>query len=555
MIPLPTAAEMRKLDEDTITKLGIPGGVLMESAGRGVVAVLHELHRARRIDLFGSQVVVVAGPGNNGGDGMVIARYLHQQGVTCELWIVAEPSRVRGDSLLHLTAAQAAVVRMTFCNGSTTTLCTRLASLRREDLIVDALLGTGLQRSVQGNLASVINSINDSRASTISVDLPSGLDADRGLPEDAGEPAVIVRADYTVTLGFPKLGLASAPGFVFAGEVFVADIGIPASLCASSRVSAQLLDARVLERLTAPRSPLGHKGSHGHLLLLAGSSGKLGAALLATQAALAVGVGLCTLALPETALDGSLGSRCPEAMTVTYPLSASSLADILQPAVVGKSALAIGPGLAPTESIRSLIVSLLSRCQQPLVLDAEALNLLVGHEESLGQRARAGHTTVITPHPGEAGRLLGVSSAVIQADRVTAARRLAERTCAVVLLKGARTLIVEPPTDATQLKPPRLAVVPTGNVAMGSGGMGDVLTGMIGALLTSGWPAFEATCAAAYWHGLAGDLAARRRAPGSIVLATEVLEQLDEARKRAGSHASEQPPWPILPLAWTQVGS
>jgi hydroxyethylthiazole kinase-like uncharacterized protein yjeF len=144
MIPLPTAAEMRKLDEDTITKLGIPGGVLMESAGRGVVAVLHELHRARRIDLFGSQVVVVAGPGNNGGDGMVIARYLHQQGVTCELWIVAEPSRVRGDSLLHLTAAQAAVVRMTFCNGSTTTLCTRLASLRREDLIVDALLGTGL---------------------------------------------------------------------------------------------------------------------------------------------------------------------------------------------------------------------------------------------------------------------------------------------------------------------------------------------------------------------------------------------------------------------------
>ena len=552
MIPLPTAAEMRSLDEDTIAKLGIPGGVLMESAGRGVVTVLHQLHRTTGIDLAQAEILIVAGPGNNGGDGMVIARYLHEQGRRSELWVVVDRDRVRGDALLHLLAAEAAGVKAHFCDGTVTLLEERLASLRPEDLIIDALLGTGLQRSVTGGLAQVISSINASRAVIVSVDLPSGLDADRGVPSDATIEPCIVRADYTVTLAFPKLGLVGSPGFVFAGEIFLADIGIPDSLGPKHKVSAQLVDASVLAPLAVPRSALGHKGSHGHLLLIAGSQGKLGAALLSTEAALRTGVGLCTLAVPENALDGSLGSRCPEAMTLPYSLTATALGSQLLPALSGKSALAVGPGLAPVPAIRELLLALLSHGGQPMVFDAEAINQLVDAEPHLLARARRGAKTVLTPHPGEAARLLGTTSAAIQADRVAAARAIAEKTAAVIVLKGARTLVVEPPGFAQHASDARLAVIPTGNPGMGSGGMGDVLTGMIAALLAAGWATFDAACAAAYWHGLAGDLVSARRAPGSIVLGTEVIAALDEARSIAGRFATSHRPWPVVSLDWTQ---
>lgn len=552
MIPLPTAAQMRALDEDTIAKLGIPGGVLMESVGRSVITVLHQLHHATRIDLAQAQILIVAGPGNNGGDGMVIARYLHEQGRRSELWVVADRARVRGDALLHLLAAEAAGVKAHFCDGTVTLLGERLASLRPEDLIIDALLGTGLQRSVTGGLAQVVSSINTSRAVTVSVDLPSGLDADRGVPSDATIEPCIVRADYTVTLGFPKLGLVGSPGFLFAGEMFLADIGIPASLCPKHKVSAQLVDASVLAPLAAPRSPLGHKGSHGHLLIIAGSQGKLGAALLSTEAALRTGVGLCTLAVPENALDGSLGSRCPEAMTLPYALTETVLGNQLLPALSGKTALAVGPGLAPVPAIRELLLAVLSHGGQPMVFDAEAINQLVGAEPHLLARARRGAKTVLTPHPGEAARLLGTTSAAVQVDRVAAARAIAEKTAAVVVLKGARTLVVEPPGFAQHASEARLAVIPTGNPGMGSGGMGDALTGMIAALLAAGWATFDAACAAAYWHGLAGDLVSARRAPGSIVLGTEVIAVLDEARSLAGRFATSHRPWPVVPLDWTQ---
>ena len=552
MIPLPTAAQMRALDEDTIAKLGIPGGVLMESAGRSVITVLHQLHHATRIDLAQAQILIVAGPGNNGGDGMVIARYLHEQGRRSELWVVVDRDRVRGDALLHLLAAEAAGVKAHFCDGTVTLLGERLASLRPEDLIIDALLGTGLQRSVTGGLAQVVSSINTSRAVTVSVDLPSGLDADRGVPSDATIEPCIVRADYTVTLGFPKLGLVGSPGFLFAGEMFLADIGIPASLCPKHKVSAQLVDASVLAPLAAPRSPLGHKGSHGHLLIIAGSQGKLGAALLSTEAALRTGVGLCTLAVPENALDGSLGSRCPEAMTLPYALTETVLGNQLLPALSGKTALAVGPGLAPVPAIRELLLAVLSHGGQPMVFDAEAINQLVGAEPHLLARARRGAKTVLTPHPGEAARLLGTTSAAVQADRVAAARAIAEKTAAVVVLKGARTLVVEPPGFAQHASEARLAVIPTGNPGMGSGGMGDALTGMIAALLAAGWATFDAACAAAYWHGLAGDLVSARRAPGSIVLGTEVIAVLDEARSLAGRFATSHRPWPVVSLDWTQ---
>lgn len=550
MMLLPTAAQMRALDEGTILRIGISGGVLMESAGRSVVTVLFQLAHSGRLQLDRARVIIVAGPGNNGGDGMVIARYLHELGQPYELWIVADRARIRGDALLHLIAAERAGVAPTFCDGQSDELRMRLLSLSSHDVVIDALLGTGLQRTVSGSLACVIQHINSSPACTLAVDLPSGLDADRGVPTDAPSQPVIVRADFTVTLGFPKLGLVSSPGFLFAGEVFVADIGIAASLGPQHKVGAQLADAAVLAPLHVPRSPVGHKGSHGHLLIVAGSSGKVGAALLATEAALHVGVGLCTLALSDDALDGSVGSRCPEAMTLPYQLRDDSVDPQLLAGQSTKSALAIGPGLAPTVATKRLVSALLDRCEQPVLLDAEALNQLADDQTPLRVRAQQRRSTVLTPHPGEAARLLQTTSAEIQRDRVSAVRALAEQTGAVVLLKGARTLIAEPLQSAGQT--PRLVVVPTGNPGMGSGGMGDVLTGMIGALLASGWPVFEAACAGAYWHGLAGDLVAAQRPASSIVLATQVTAALDQARDCARKVASGNRPWPIVPLAWAQ---
>lgn len=548
MIPIVTAAQMRALDEGTISQLGVAGGVLMESAGRAVVTVLSDLQRRDLLDLRRAEVIVVAGPGNNGGDGMVIARYLHSQGIRCELWVVADRSRVRGDALTHLLAAEKSGVIAQFCDRETGLLQKRLGALTKSDVIVDALLGTGVSRSVSGSLALAIAHVNTSQAVKVAVDLPSGLDADRGIPSDAGPDPIIVRADYTVTFGYPKLGLCGSPGFVFAGEIFVADIGIPDFLCRNHKVMTHLVDARVMSPLTMRRSPLQHKGSHGHLLLLAGSTGKLGAAVLATEAALRTGVGLCTVAAPKDALDGSLGARCPEAMTLPYSAQEGGVDQQILAALAGKNALAVGPGLSPTQATHDLLIALLAHSEQPMVLDAEALNQLVGKLDVVRQRSRRGRATILTPHPGEAARLLGTTSAQIQADRVASVRRLAEQTDAVVLLKGARTLIADHPS-ATHAGSP-LAMIPTGNAAMGSGGMGDVLTGMIGALLAASIPAFDAACLAAYWHGLAGDLAAKRRADSSIVLATEVMAELDEGRKLGVAWASSQRSWPVWPLGW-----
>lgn len=585
MIPLVTAEQMRALDDETIQKLGVPGAVLMESAGRGVVEVMWRLHQRGELDLYAGQIVVVAGPGNNGGDGMVVARYLQSRGATVRLLLCAERERVRGDALLHLKAAEASGVAPTVHSGEigAAQVAAQLQRLGRRDVIVDALLGTGLKQAVSGPLRHIIEAINHSAAPRIAVDLPSGLDADRGSPRGASEPLPIVRADHTVTFGFCKLGMASAPGFTFAGRVHLVDIGIPEALGARHGVRARLLDGRCLLRLGQSRAPLSHKGSNGHLLVLAGSRGKMGAALLSTRAALRTGVGLCTLAAPEDALDGALGVSAPEAMSHPYRLGGGSaeLSQAWLTAAVGKHALAVGPGLPSAREageVRAALLTLLEHGDAPMVLDADALNQLVGEDEALRRAAEHGRQLVLTPHPGEAARLLGCSVAEVQADRLQSARTLCRRTGAVVLLKGARTLIVSPAdraedpaalevetrirvvgapqedgrslsgaaASAAETSEP-LSIVPTGNAGMGSGGMGDVLTGVLGALLAARWPAYEAACAAAYWHGLAGDRLAQRRPRGSVLLATEIIDGLDEARQ----HALTAPPpagWPLVEI-------
>ena len=568
MIPLVSAEQMRALDTETITQIGVPGAVLMESAGRGVVEVLWQLHHQGSVDLYGGQVIVIAGPGNNGGDGFVIARYLHNRGAAVRLLLCAEQERVKGDALLHLQAAQACGVMPTVYSGDSgaAQVAALLQRLAQRDVIIDALLGTGLTKAVSGPLRHVIEAVNHSTAVKIAVDLPSGLDADLGVPAGTvGEP-VIVNADHTITLGLCKLGLVSAPGFTYAGRVRLVDIGIPESLCARHGVAARLLDERCIVRLGQPRSPLGHKGSHGHLLIVAGSRGKTGAAALCTRAALQTGVGLCTLAVPSAVVDRVLGEETACAMTHPYELDGEpeALARQLLKASVGKHALAVGPGLPVTSAMKQALLEVVLSGTAPLLLDADALNQLCGEDEALRTAAKAGRQLILTPHPGEAARLLGESVPQVQSDRVRSARELCRRTGAVVVLKGPRTLIAAPDEVISEAgaahegevaqhsPPPRrqgpLSVCPKGNAGMGSGGMGDVLTGMMGALLAGGWPAYDAACAAVYWHGLAGDVLASERAAGSILVASDLVGTLDRARARALAAVGSPCGWPITCL-------
>jgi NAD(P)H-hydrate epimerase len=466
-----TGAELRELDRAAISA-GLPGVVLMEHAGRAVATVARA-HPGR--------ILVLAGAGNNGGDGFVAARWLRHWGREVELVLVSGAPREGSDAATHLAAARAAGVPVR--SGT---------SLGPADVIIDAILGTGARPiDADSPLGALVRAINASAARIIAVDLPSGLDADGGPVQ--GE---VVRAHHTVTFAASKLGLASAPGPSFAGRVGIVDIGLEVPAAAGR---AELLGDAMLAPRLPPRPSAGHKGTFGHVLCLAGSPGKSGAGLLAALAAIRSGAGLVSLAVPA-ALSRELEGRVPEVMLRELELGAELAAatQALREALAGKQALVWGPGIPPTRHVGELVRSL----AVPAVLDADALNALAaspGATSGLGEARQL----VLTPHPGEAARLLGLDGArAIQADRVGAARQLAAETQAIVVLKGERTLIADPAGE--------LAVCATGNPGMGTGGTGDVLAGVIGALLAQGASPWDAATIGAHVHGRAGDLAAAR---------------------------------------------
>jgi hydroxyethylthiazole kinase-like uncharacterized protein yjeF len=494
MEPIVTRAEMAAFDRQTIETLGVPARALMESAGRAVADVAERLGAG--------PFVLVAGPGHNGGDGLVAARTLHARGRAVSALVLDEAS-MKGEAVACLHAARGQGVR----TESATVDLLRKAAVEGA-VIIDALYGTGLSRPVEGEAATLIaaiNSLGDLGRSVVAVDIPSGLDADRGVPLGAA-----VRAHTTVTFGFVKRGLVASPGFTYAGRIECADIGIPQALAGDVR--ARLLDGTVLQPFRQ-RDPLGHKGTHGHVLLVAGSVGKIGAALLAGRAALRAGAGLCTLASPFAA-QARLEGRRPELMTLGYPLGedggqgavdVGKTAAALVQELTGKRVVAIGPGVPTVHAFAEVIERLVYTCVAEglmVVLDADGLNHLAHRPSILGGRPGVG-AVVITPHPGEAARLLGGNVASVEADRYGAAAQLAERYGAVVVLKGARTVIAAP--DG------RLAVCAAGGPILGVGGTGDVLTGALGALLASrSAPPFETACAAVYVHARAADLAVER---------------------------------------------
>ncbi|MET0153601.1 MAG: NAD(P)H-hydrate dehydratase [Candidatus Binatia bacterium] len=502
-----TGEEMRRLDALTIES-GTPGGVLMERAGSLAAQVLRERF-ARELR---RGVVVVAGKGNNGGDALVVARHLRRRRVPVSVFLAASASGLSGDALENLSRWKRMRGSLTeFGPGGILALAEATA---RAGVLVDGLFGTGLRGGIDEPSRAIIETLNVAPAPILAVDVPSGLDADRGVPLGAA-----VQATVTVTFGFPKLGLLVHPGAGLAGEVVVADIGIDPGALAAATPRGRLLTPDAVASALPPRVSDSHKGTYGHVLIAAGALGKSGAALLCGRAALRAGAGLVTLASPAPALSGVLVAT-PELMTEpladengAWTFEAERPARLLA-ALEGKDAVVLGPGVGVTPATRALTRWLITSSPVPLVIDADGLNCLAGDLSCLEQRRGP---IVLTPHPGEMARLAGCSTAEIQRDRVGAARFLAERYGVVVVLKGSRTVIASPSG--------LVAINPTGNAGMASGGMGDALAGMIGSLLAQGLEVAEAAETAVFWHGAAADRVAGRRGEAGL-LASDVIEEL-----------------------------
>jgi hydroxyethylthiazole kinase-like uncharacterized protein yjeF len=511
--PLVGAAEMRALDRHTIEKLGVPGELLMECAGR-LVAAVAESERAPA-----GRVLLFCGPGNNGGDGLVAARQLHLRGVPVLAVLAADPARLRGDAARNLERAER--VGVPFAGSR----------WRAEpgDVLVDALFGTGLARALEGEAAALVRRIAAARPSArvVAVDLPSGLDADTGQP--LGPCAA---ADVTVTLSLPKRGLALEPGRALSGRVVVGRIGI-ADEAPGLALPVSLLTRRGAGALLPARPADGHKGSFGHVLVAAGSRGKTGAAALAAEGAARTGAGLVTIACPAGS-NAVLEVKCTEAMTAPLPdtpegeLAAAAAEPLL--ALAGeRDALALGPGVGRGPGARALVRRVALGARVPLVLDADGLVAFAGEPEALS--ARRG-PAVLTPHPGECGALLGLEPGEVNRDRIGVALQLAARSGAVVLLKGAATVVAEPGG--------RVRVNPTGGPVLATGGTGDVLAGVVAALLAQGLAPFDAAAAGAFLHGAAGDRLAAR-VGGSGALAGDLAGELPAAAASLRSAAREDP--------------
>lgn len=475
MKPLVTAEEMRAREAEA-ERQGTTTRELMERAGRALTAAA--LHLAAPEGRF----AVLCGPGNNGGDGLVAARHLAQAGRQVSVVLVADPTRLKGDPAANLEALRAM--------GGSTSGTVEQFSPRAGDVALDALLGTGLDRPPEGALADAIHALWKWRAlgvRVLSADLPSGLHSDTGIPF---RPCV--QADATVAFGAMKVGQALEPGASLCGDLSVADIGLSVE-----RATTGLLEEEDVQSCLPVRPADSHKGSFGHLLVIAGSRGRSGAAALAGLAALRSGVGLCTVATPDDALSDVLG-HAPELMGVGLddekPLGPLHLEALLE-AAQGKDALVIGPGIPRGKKTYLLLAELLQRFPGPVLLDADALNALEGRLDVLGT---AQGPLVLTPHPGEMARLCGLSVAEIQANRVEAARSVARAHRVVLVLKGARTVVALP--DG------RVGINPTGNPGMATGGSGDVLSGVCGALLAQGLAPADAATVGTFAHGLAGDL-------------------------------------------------
>jgi NAD(P)H-hydrate epimerase len=480
VIPVLSRAEMRAFDAHAIAQ-GVPGVVLMENAGRGATDVLVRELLGGRVQH--ARIAIVCGPGNNGGDGLVVARHLLLRGAEPTVILCGARERVSGDARTNLDAWEG-LGQTALVIESDAALDSLRAALAHAEVVVDALFGTGLDRALAGLAASVVREVNAAARPVLAIDLPSGVDADTGAVLGAA-----VCATCTVTFAALKPGLVTPLGRRHAGAVHVVDIGVPPPRATTVGPSVRVLEERDVAAWLAPRPLDAHKYRAGHVAVLGGSRGKLGAALMAGESALRGGAGAVTLAsFPEA--TRALEARVVELMT--YELDPADPRASLDRLLVGKRSIVAGPGFGTDDRARASVEHALASWAGPLVLDADALTLFAGRPHALAQSKAK---LVLTPHSGEAARLLGLTAEAVEADRFSAARTLSSRTGAVVLLKGAFTLVA---------RDEEILVCPRGTPALATAGSGDVLAGLVGALACALDPV-EAAAAGAWIHAVAGE--------------------------------------------------
>jgi ADP-dependent NAD(P)H-hydrate dehydratase / NAD(P)H-hydrate epimerase len=523
-----TAEEMREIDRKTIDKFGVPGTVLMERAGLSVAARIKHLYGKKK-------VIVVAGSGNNGGDGMVAAKNLYNEGWDVRVFLTSGAEDLKGDALLQYKTAVRSGVPV---KPAEELIRRQSRYFRPHTLIIDAILGTGIRNPVTGKLLKVIRAINASQIPVISVDVPSGVSSDNG--QVMGDA---VKADCTVTFGLPKRGHFLYPGAALSGELFIEDIGFPAELVNSEKLNIQLAEKDTLTQLLPKRRKYSYKGDYGHILIVAGSRGKTGAAIMAAEACLRSGAGLVTIGVPES-LAGIFQSRVTEAMILALPdkgdgtLLRNASDGILDFLHQTADIIAIGPGLGVSRDTEKIMKAVLVNSGSPVVVDADGLNAIKGNKEIF---KRVKSPVILTPHPGEMVRLMsrsqkvGSESAIkhreatelsmrkaIEGDRINTALSFARGTGTYLVLKGVPTVSASPDGSAF--------INSTGNPGMATAGTGDVLTGMIAGLLGQGITPIDACALGVYLHGLAGDMAAAEKGDYSLI-ASDVIHAIPSAFK------------------------
>ena len=508
-----SARQMAELDRVSTEQYGIPSLLLMENAGRSCAErILRYLE-----DKVGApeeaSVAIVCGRGNNGGDGMVIARNLHNRGVYVEVFLLAEEEDLSRDARVQNGILKKMDVEVRVIRDQDGVEDLR-SFLEEVHLCVDAILGTGLSSPLAGIIREVVEVVNLSLAPVYAVDIPSGIDATTG--RILGEA---IRADFTGTFGLLKLGHVLLPGSIHCGETEIYDIGIPSKAVFDAQIKIEALDERIVKSMLSIRPPDFHKGDAGRVFIVGGSPGMTGAPCLAGYAALRMGAGLITVVVPSS-LHAIVESKLMEVMSIGIGEGGGYFTKEMVPELLEKISKAdvvvIGPGLGSYPGAGEFIRELIPRIKVPFIVDADGLNALDGQVEVL---RTAGAPCTLTPHPGEMSRLTRESIEAIEASRIGSAQHLAEEQNVTVILKGARTIITTPKGD--------VFINTTGNPYMASGGMGDALTGMVASLASQGLSPTDAACAGVFLHGMSADLLVRRY-PMSAVSATDVIENIRE---------------------------
>jgi ADP-dependent NAD(P)H-hydrate dehydratase / NAD(P)H-hydrate epimerase len=507
-----TAAEMREIDRISIEEYGMPASVLMERAGLAVATKTREI-------ISGRKVLVLCGSGNNGGDGLVAARNLHNWGYHVKVVLLSKVDSLSRDCKAQYLMAKKTGVPVEFRKSL-------IGADLHSAFLIDAIFGTGLSRPVSGDAAGLIRFVNESEATVLSVDIPSGISSDTG--EILGEA---VRADYTVTFGLPKRGHFLYPGAECTGCLSVEDIGFPAKLIQSNDIMTELTDRVWASELLPGRDRNSYKGDYGHVFVLAGSRGRTGAALMTARACLRTGSGLVTIGMPETLADIFQG-RVTEEMTLPLPdkgngtLDEKALELILNFCAQKADVIAVGPGMGVSPDTEKIVSRLVQTSPVTLVIDADGLNSL---KNSAGILSSAKAPVIITPHPGEMARLLTSESlplpdvADIEKERINTAASYSKNTGVYVVLKGVPTVVASPEGE--------VFINTTGNPGMATAGSGDVLTGVIASLAGQGIAPIDASVLGVYLHGLAGDGAAKIRGEQSVT-ASDIIESLSDAFHR-----------------------